>query len=138
MKKNGNDFRGTVLIAAPLGKDAVLASSVLEQAGIAAQTCEGIREIAERLDESTNAIVVAAEALVAADVPLLLERLERQPTWSDIPLILLTTSGRGDEMSRRALDIFGPKANVTLLERPLQGVTLISTLKVALRARHRQ
>jgi PAS domain S-box-containing protein len=138
MKKNGDDSRGAVLIAAPLGKDAILASRALEQAGIPAKTCQGIREIAERLDDSTHAILVAAEALVAADVPLLLDRLEQQPPWSDIPLILLTTGGRGDEMSRRALDIFGPKANVTLLERPLQAVTLISTLKVALRARHRQ
>jgi PAS domain S-box-containing protein len=138
MKKNGDDSRGAVLIAAPLGKDAVLASRALEQAGIPAKACQGIREIAERLDDSTNAILVAAEALVAADIPLLLDRLERQPAWSDIPLILLTTSGRGDEMSQRALDIFGPKANVTLLERPLQAVTLVSTLKVALRARHRQ
>src|SRR6185437_11575092 len=138
MKKNGDDSRGTVLIAAPLGKDAVLASRALEQAGIPAKTCQGIREIAERLDDFTNAILVAAEALVAEDIPLLLDRLERQPPWSDVPLILLTTSGRADEMSQRALDIFGPKANVTLLERPLQAVTLISTLKVALRARHRQ
>jgi PAS domain S-box-containing protein len=138
MKRNGDDSQGAVLIAAPLGKDAILASEILDEAGIAAQPCQGIREIAEKLDDSTNAIVVAAEALVAADVPLLLDRLERQPAWSDIPLILLTTGGRGDEMSRRALEIFGPKANVTLLERPLQSVTLISTLKVALRARHRQ
>jgi PAS domain S-box-containing protein len=139
MKKNEDDFRGAVLIAAPLGKDAVLASRALERAGIRARICEGIREIAEQLDDFTNAIVVAAEALVAADVPLLLDRLEQQPPWSDIPLILLTTGGgRGDEMSQRALEIFGPKANVTLLERPLQVVTLMSTLKVALRARHRQ
>jgi PAS domain S-box-containing protein len=138
MKKNGDDSRDAVLIAAPLGKDAVLASRALEQAGIPAKTCQGIREIAERLDDSTHAILVAAEALVAADIPLLLDRLEQQPPWSDIPLIILTTGGRGDEMSRRALDIFGPKANVTLLERPLQTVTLISTLKVASRARHRQ
>ncbi|HVG38544.1 MAG TPA: ATP-binding protein, partial [Pyrinomonadaceae bacterium] len=54
------------------------------------------------------------------------------------PLILLTGSGGGDEMSRRALEIFGPKAHVTLLERPLQAVTLVSTLQVALRARRRQ
>src|SRR3954451_10461168 len=131
MKKNAVDSRSAVLIAAPLGKDAVLASQALEEAGIPAKTCQGIREIAERLDDSTNAIVVAAEALVAADIPLLLDRLEQQPPWSDLPLILLTTGGgRGDEMSRRALEIFGPKANVTLLERPLQAVTLISTLKV--------
>jgi PAS domain S-box-containing protein len=138
MKRKGDDSPGDVLIAAPLGKDAALAAGVLERSGIRAKTCGHLKEVAERLDETTHAILVAAEALVAADVPALLDRLEKQPPWSDIPLILLTSSGAGDEMSRRALEIFGPAANVTLLERPLQAVTLVSTLQVALRARRRQ
>jgi PAS domain S-box-containing protein len=138
MKKNVDDSGGAVLIAAPLGKDAVLAAQVLERAGIAAKICGGLTEIADQLDDTTTAIVVAAEALVASDVASLLARLEEQPAWSDVPLILLTTSGSGDKMSQRALEIFGPAANVTLLERPLQAVTLISTLQVALRARSRQ
>lgn len=138
MKRKGDDLPGAVLIAAPLGQDAVLAASVLGRAGIRARVCDRLSEVAERLNESTNAILVATEALVSSDVPALLNRLEEQPPWSDIPLILLTSSGGGDEISHRALEIFGPKANVTLLERPLQAVTLVSTLQVALRARHRQ
>src|SRR4051812_25806623 len=138
MKKNVDDSGGAVLIAAPLGKDAALAAQVLEPAGITAKICDGLIEIAEQLDDTTTAILVAAEALVASDVPWLLARLEEQPAWSDVPLILLTNSGGGDKMSQRALEIFGPAANVTLLERPLQAVTLVSTLQVALRARRRQ
>jgi PAS domain S-box-containing protein len=138
MKRNVDDSGGAVLIAAPLGKDALLAAQVLERAGIPAKICDGLNEIADQLDDTTTAILVAAEALVASDVPSLLARLEEQPAWSDLPLILLTTSGSGDEMSQQALEIFGPAANVTLLERPLQAVTLISTLQVALRARRRQ
>lgn len=137
-RKKGDHPDGVVLVAAPLGKDAALAAQVLEEAGIATTICNGVTEIANRLNETTHAILVAAEALVASDVRVLLDRLQQQPPWSDIPLILLTTSGGGDEMSRRALEIFGPAANVTLLERPLQAVTLISTLQVALRARRRQ
>src|SRR3954466_9724723 len=137
-RKKGDDSRGVVLIAAPLGQDAVLAARVLEGAGISAKICERLSEVADRLDETTNAVLVAAEALVASEIPPLLERLEQQPAWSDVPLILLTSSGGGDEMSRRALEIFGASANVTLLERPLQAVTLVSTLRGALRARHRQ
>ena len=138
MKKNVDDSGGAVLIAAPLGKDAVLAAQVLERAGIAAKICGELTQIANQLDDTTTAIVVAVEALVASDVASLLARLEEQPAWSDVPLILLMTSGSGDTMSQRALEIFGPAANVTLLERPLQAVTLVSTLQVALRARRRQ
>jgi PAS domain S-box-containing protein len=137
-QKKDDDSRGVVLIAAPLGQDAALAARVLEQAGIHATICGRLSEVAHRLDETTTAILVAAEALVAPEIPPLLDRLEQQPAWSDVPLILLTTSGGGDEMSRRALEIFGSTGNVTLLERPLQAVTLISTMRVALRARHRQ
>ena len=137
-RKKSDPSSGGVLIAAPLGQDAALAAQALEQAGISTTICDGVSAIAERLDDTTHAILVAAEALVASEIPALLDRLGQQPPWSDIPLILLTTSGGGDEMSRRALEIFGPTANVTLLERPLQAVTLVSTLQVALRARRRQ
>ena len=137
-RKKGDHPSGAVLIAAPLGKDAALAAGALEQAGIRTTICERVSQIAERFDETTHAILVAAEALVTSDIPALVDRLEYQPPWSDVPLILLTTSGGGDEMSRRALEIFGPTANVTLLERPLHAVTLVTTLQVALRARRRQ
>ena len=137
-RKNADDSPGAVLIAAPLGKDATLAARVLERAGIRAKICDRLQDVAARLDDTTNAILVAAEALGADDVPSLLDRLEQQPPWSDIPLIILTGSRGGGEASSRALEIFGPKANVTLLERPLQAVTLVSTLQVALRARRRQ
>ncbi len=137
-RKKGDHTSGAVLIAAPLGKDAALAAQALEQAGIRTAICQRVSEVAERFDETTHAILVAAEALVASDIPALLAQLQQQPPWSDIPLIILTTSGGGDVMSRRALEIFGPAANVTLLERPLQAVTLVSTLQVALRARRRQ
>ena len=137
-RKKADDSSGAVLIAAPLGKDAVLAARVLERAGVRGEICARLQEVAARLDDNMNAILVAAEALVPADIPSLLDRLGHQPPWSDIPLIILTGSGGGDDVSSRALEIFGPKANVTLLERPLQAVTLVSTLTVALRARRRQ
>jgi PAS domain S-box-containing protein len=138
MKRKNNEIPEAVLIVAPLGQDATRAVRTLDQAGIEAKTCGSLREIAEQFDESTTAVIVATEALVASEIPLLLDRLEQQPAWSDVPLILLTMPDGGDEMSLRVLEIFGPKANVTLLERPLQAVALISTLQVALRARRRQ
>lgn len=138
MKSDRDAAHGLVLIAAPLGKDAELAAGVLQQAGIETQICHGMRAIAEKLGHETAAVVVADEALVASEVPLLLAALDRQPAWSDIPLIILTSAGAGDELSLRVLQIFGPKANVTLLERPLGSVTLVTSIEVALRARRRQ
>ncbi|MEY2584176.1 MAG: hypothetical protein QOD80_202, partial [Verrucomicrobiota bacterium] len=61
-RKKGDDSRGVVLIAAPLGQDAVLAARVLEGAGIGTRNSERLNEVADRMDEPTNAILVAAEA----------------------------------------------------------------------------
>jgi PAS domain S-box-containing protein len=129
---------GAVLIVAPTGKDAALALATLRQADIGAQICGRLTDAAQQLGDQTDALLIAEEALVASEVLVLLDTLDQQPPWSDIPLVILTSSRGGDEVSLRALEIFGPRANVTLLERPLRTVTLVSTLKVSQRARRRQ
>ena len=114
MQRN-DDVRNVVLVLAPTGKDGALAVATLRQWAIAAAACASVEEIAGRCDESTDALLLAQEALVASELPILLDVLSRQPAWSDIPVIVLTSSGGGDEVSLRALEIFGPSANVTLL-----------------------
>ncbi len=135
---NGDSNVPVVLVAAPTGKDGVLAVAVLRQAGIAADACASLGELALRCDESTNALLIAQEALVASELPLLLQKLNQQPAWSDLPVIILTGGGGRSTAGQGALEIFGPTANVTLLERPFQVLTLVSTIQGALRARRRQ
>lgn len=129
---------GAVLIVAPLGKDALLAAQALQGADISARACTDLDDAARNLGETTTALLIEEEALVASKLPALLHALQNQPPWSDIPVIVLTSAGGSNRMSLEAVNLFGPAGNVTLLERPLHGVTLISALKVALRARHRQ
>lgn len=136
--ENDDASRGEVLIVAPTGKDATLAAGVLLREDIRAQTYGRLSEAAAQVGVQTDALLIAEEALVPSEIVVLLDTLDQQPPWSDIPLVILTSGGGGDEVSLRALDIFGPRANVTLLERPLRTVTLVSTMKVAQRARRRQ
>ena len=138
MKKTADDSADAVLIVAPIGKDAALAAGVLEQADIPARICDRLSQCSARISENTLAIIIAEEALAPSELPLVLEALQAQPAWSDIPVIILTSSGAGDRMSLEVVNIFGPAGNVTLLERPLRSVTLISAVRVALRARYRQ
>ncbi|MDQ6809239.1 MAG: ATP-binding protein [Verrucomicrobiota bacterium] len=129
---------GRFLIVAPLGKDASLAAELLQKSGLTAKICPDLLAVARELGDDTNSVVIAEEALVTPQIPALLTALERQPAWSDIPVIILANTGHGEEGGIKILRLFGPKANVTLVERPLRAVTLISTLEVALRARTRQ
>ncbi len=127
-----SESQGTVLIVVPVGKDASLAIKVLQEAGIPAQSCNSVAEATAQLSEGTRALLIAEEALDLSQLPLLLTVLHEQPPWSDIPVIILANSGGSERMSLQAVDLFGPAGNVTILERPLHGVTLVSAMKVAL------
>ncbi|HYJ06047.1 MAG TPA: PAS domain-containing protein, partial [Chthoniobacterales bacterium] len=130
---------GPVLILTPTGRDATLAAEALTEAGIACEICRDLAQLSARIGEEVAAVLLAEEALSAAELPQLLERLRAQPTWSDLPFLILTSAGqREDTASVEILKLFGPSGNVTLLERPLRSVVLVSMVQVALRARRRQ
>ena len=132
------EIKRVVLVCTPAKEDSALAASALTEAKIDADFCQNITEIAHRLGESTDAILVVQEALVAEELPTLNDALLRQPAWSVIPIVLITPSSNDDEANSRALQIFGPIGNVTLLTRPLRPATLVGTLRKDLRARQRQ
>lgn len=130
---------GLVLILTPTGRDSTLAAGALAEAGIASEICRDLVQLSARIGERATAVLLAEEALSAAELPQFLECLRAQPAWSDLPLLILTSAGqREDTASVEILKLFGPSGNVTLLERPLRSVVLVSTVQVALRARRRQ
>ncbi len=127
-----------VLVLAPRGRDGAQATETLLSNDIIARPCTDLIDLAQNFDQSTNAIIIAEEALVPEALLVLLDLLGQQPPWSDVPVIILTAPGSGERASIQALETFGPAANVILLERPLRSVTLVAAAKVALRARRRQ
>ena len=138
MNREGEVPAGAVLIVAPTGRDAALAAGTLEQAGVCARVCENVEELAARLSDDTGAVLIEEEALTSGHTPHLLRRLRHQPAWSDLPLLILTSGPAAEAASGRLLNLFGSAANVTLLERPLGSLTLVSAAQTALRARQRQ
>ena len=132
------EVEGAVFVLAPRGRDAEQAAGALATAGIEAIVSRNLIELAQSFDDLTNAIIIAEEALIPSDLLILLDVLGQQPPWSDIPVIILTAPAGANQASVQALEIFGPAANITLLERPLRSVTLVAAAKVALRARRRQ
>jgi signal transduction histidine kinase len=93
---------------------------------------------AEAVASDIIAIIIAEEALNAPARAHLLEALQRQPQWSDVPVIVLASQrGPGETLSRE-LEELTLRANVTVLERPVRIATLVTTLRTAERARRRQ
>ncbi|MES2831733.1 MAG: response regulator [Pseudomonadota bacterium] len=124
----------SILIHAPTGRDAELAVGVLGTAGIACHACKSVKELILHLESGAGAVLIVEEALAGA-MPLLAEFVDQQPSWSDIPILVLTRHGVDAPALAPALDRLG---NVTLLERPVRTPTLVSALRSALRARQKQ
>ncbi|MBA3646163.1 MAG: hypothetical protein H0W63_08280 [Gemmatimonadaceae bacterium] len=128
-----------VLVITPTGSDGSITARVLGKAGLSAIVCESIAKACERVkDADAGALLVAEEALSDQSNRDLLGALREQPSWSDIPLVLLTGEGELSGALPAPLSEVTIHGNVTLLERPVRIATLVTVLRSALRARERQ
>ncbi|MYM36240.1 response regulator [Duganella sp. FT94W] len=124
-----------ILIYAPTGQDAPLAARVLATAAIDSHVCATLRELAHELAQGAGAVLTVEEALAPGGLQLLREGVARQPDWSDLPIILLTRGGADSPVVRQAMTGLG---NLSLMERPVRTLPLITALHAALRARNKQ
>lgn len=126
------------LILAPHGRDALIATDMLRETGIASVGCGDIAALLVELRKGAGFAVVTEEALHSQDLRGLREWIELQEEWSDFPFVLLTGRGGGIERNPTAgrhLEMLG---NVTFLERPFHPTTLVSLARAAIRGRRRQ
>jgi signal transduction histidine kinase len=126
-----------VLILTPTGRDAAVAMAWLHAAGIRTHRCRDVAELCAAMDTAAAALL-ADEALPAQALDVLRPALQRQPAWSDVPVLLLTSNPGATAAMWPRVQALGAVGNITVLERPLTPVTLLSTLQVALRSRRRQ
>jgi two-component system, sensor histidine kinase len=126
-----------VLVLAPIGRDASIAIAVLREAGIASEACHDIETLCGMLTAGAGAALLTEEALSPAATHRLLEVLSRQPPWSDLPLVVLTSGGEATARSLGTLKMLD-SANATLLERPVRKITLLKAVQMGLRGRRRQ
>jgi PAS domain S-box-containing protein len=123
-------------ILAPSGRDATVIQGILESAALRSSIETSIERVLDSVDQvRAGAAIIAEEGLTDVGIELCEAWLSRQPPWSDLPIILLTRARSGANTNLALASRLG---NVTILERPLHPVTLVSAAKAALRARARQ
>jgi signal transduction histidine kinase/CheY-like chemotaxis protein len=127
-----------VLVLAPTGRDTPLTCAILtERAGVTCESCRDVAELCERIAAGAGAAVIAEEALDGGGARRLDDALAGQLPWSDLPLLILSNS---DGLPSNVTQLAGlrQRGNVTVLDRPLRILTLVSAVHSALRARRRQ
>lgn len=126
-----------VLIVAPLGGDAKTLGAFLARQGIKTQVCRDPATCATSIQFGASALLLTDEALELEGARQLLETLESQPEWSELPVIILTTGS--ESRKEKLLDSVARAAGtITLLERPIATTTLLRSVEVALNSRRRQ
>jgi PAS domain-containing protein len=131
------DIQTRVLILAPTGRDAAAAAEQLAAAGLHVEVCTDLSGMIEKLSEGAGVAVIAEEAF-RTRLTELADWVARQPPWSDFPFVVLTSRNIYPKEDALRARLLGTLGNVSLMERPLSSVSLISAVKAGLRARQRQ
>ena len=131
------DRSDQILVVAPIGRDAELMCAQLTAAGLNCRSCSDIDDLCVKIDDGVGAVVATEEALPADRLHVLVKKLNEQPPWSEIPLVILSAAP-SLEQKARSFDMFARRTNVTLVDRPVRIKSLISAAQSALRSRQRQ
>jgi signal transduction histidine kinase len=131
---------GSILLLAPIGRDAAELQRVMAAVGIASRPLLSIAELCVVLTADGGvqaAAIFLTEEALSNEITTLASALEQQPSWSDMPIVILTAGEQWRRSWSRG-ELFKRLGNVTLLNRPLHAETLQSAARAALRARARQ
>lgn len=127
-----------VIVLAPVGRDAPLLCQVLHGARVASVACGDMDELARHLQDGAGALLLTEEALAPAALSDLVAALSEQPPWSDLPVVLLAGGEPLLPANAQAVAALRSIGTLTVLERPVRGLTLVTAVQAALQARRRQ
>ncbi len=138
MTANKERIEERVLVLAPVGRDARAAAQHLAESDFDSVVCDEIEDLLVKLSEGAAIALVTEEAFLRAGTQSLEKWVARQPPWSDFPFIVLTSRATSTATQAYRVRLLESLGNVSLLERPLNAVTLTSGIQSAMRARRRQ
>lgn len=127
-----------IIVVAPTGRDGRLICDLLTRIGLEALESPDCETACLAAADGVGAFVVADEVLTTASAAVLANFISREPSWSDLPVLMLTCGGQVTRVSENQRKLREPLGNIILIERPVRPETLISMVQSAIRARGRQ
>ena len=124
-----------VLMLPPTERDAQLTMDILADAGLKGRVCGTMDELCREIGAGAGVVLLTDVVLSDVDPQPLVEAVQSQPPWSDLPIVLLSPRGAESSTAVWAMEVLG---NVTVLEQPVRVLTLVSALRTAIKARLRQ
>jgi signal transduction histidine kinase len=135
LNEQANEAAHRILVMPPTVRDGAVTMALLGRAGLAGLVCSDITHLCSEIEAGTGALLLTSEAVTSGGINKLVETIKGQPSWSDLPIVLLLSGGQEAANSLGVLQSLG---NVTLLQRPAPTSSVISAVRTAVRARDRQ
>lgn len=127
-----------VLVLAPTGRDAEVTREVLGRDGVLCHACADLDELLREVEAGAGVLLITEEAIPRGALDRIGAALGRQESWSDLPVIIAATEAGARDAHRRLRPHLARAGSITILERPIPPVTLLTTLETALSACRRQ
>lgn len=127
-----------VLVLASTSQGGLACTEVFRKAGLQAEVCASFFELIMGLKVGVGAVFLAEEWLSGQWLDDLATWVARQPPWSDLPLVVLTSGEERPAVAIWRQHLITRLRNVVLLEEPVQPTTLASNALSAIRDRRRQ
>ena len=124
-----------VLLFVSTRKDAEVSQKLLGEAGLASFTCDSKASLAREIAQGAAAVLATDELVQGNNIDELVQVLDQQERWSDLPFILMLRGGAQSSQGTEALQRLG---NVMILDRPSGVRSVLSAVQAAVRARKRQ
>jgi signal transduction histidine kinase/ActR/RegA family two-component response regulator len=124
-----------VLVLPPTRRDGDVTCAMLRNVGLDCDVVGNARMLASRLSTSIGAVVLTDAVVGDPDLSSVMDALDHQPQWSDVPVILLSRPVQQSHNDKRR---FGKLTNLTVLDRPTSARALVSAVEAAIRGRARQ
>lgn len=130
----GSPHEARVLVLPSTSADGLAMGKLFGANQIMFEICASMPHLCAGQREGAGLLIVCEEA-VMADGAQLLACVQEQAVWSDLPIMVLSRSGRE---SLALTELMVRLGNVSVVERPIRTSTLLSLVRASLRARERQ
>jgi signal transduction histidine kinase/ActR/RegA family two-component response regulator len=131
------DATARVAVLAPTSRDEGTCE-ILSRSGVECVAVRTVEELCARLDQGAAAVLLDEEEVAHGEGEPLRTWLSQQEPWSDLPIVVFAAAGAAASARSPALDLLSDQAHVTLLDRPVRLVTLLSAVAAAVRVRRHQ
>ena len=110
---------------------------ILSRAGFASEAMRDAEELCREIEAGAGSGHRHRRGVDAARDAQLARTFDAQPPWSESPLMIFVAQPEMDRAAR-SFETLGPRAHVTLVDRPIHVKTLLSSVRTSLRSRLRQ